>query len=78
VSVVSNRLIKCRGGGMGRRTGLKILGRVTVVSVRVRPSALAKAIICWFSDGYLNFLGVRVESVQSQQIPNRLAAIESS
>ena len=24
---------------MGRRTGLKILGRVTVVSVRVRPSA---------------------------------------
>jgi hypothetical protein len=29
----------CWGGGIGRRTGLKILRWVTTVSVRVRPSA---------------------------------------
>ena len=30
----------CRGGGIGRRKGLKIPRRVTYVPVRVRPSAL--------------------------------------
>ena len=30
----------CRGGGTGRRTGLKILGLATGVGVRFPPSAL--------------------------------------
>jgi integrase len=38
IQVIENQ--SCRGGGMGRRTGLKILRRATAVSVRVRPSAL--------------------------------------
>ena len=35
-----NRLIKrCLSGGIGRRTGLKILRDLTLVSVQVRPQA---------------------------------------
>ena len=33
------RSIMCRGGGIGRHTGLKILRLVTIVPVQVRPSA---------------------------------------
>ena len=36
-------LFECRGGGIGRRKGLKILRVILPVPVRVRPSAPAFA-----------------------------------
>ncbi len=37
----------CRGGGIGRRKGLKIPRRVTYVPVRVRPSAYNNLPLSW-------------------------------